>query len=63
MDTLYASYTVLGATVLALALAAGPIKERLWMSEPLLAVAIGALLGPHGMNLFQPAAWGDRIHG
>lgn len=44
-------YLVVGAVVLSLSMSARTIKERLWISEPLAAMAIGAALGPIGFGL------------
>ena len=58
MKDVYWAYAVLGATVLVLSTAAGPIKRRLWVSEPMLATLAGVALGPAGVALFRPEAWG-----
>lgn len=58
MDTVFAIYAVLGATVLVLALSAGFLERSLWVSEPLIAMAIGIAVGPVGLGLFRPDAWG-----
>lgn len=44
-------YLVIGAVVLTLSMGARTIKERLWISEPLAAMIIGAALGPLGLGL------------
>lgn len=60
MHTVYVAYGVLGVTVMALALAAGPIKKFLWISEPLLAMAAGIFVGPVVLGLLDAHAWGDQ---
>jgi len=51
-----AALAMIGATVLTLATVAGYIKNRLWISEPLICLVIGIILGPHvaGLVEFKP---------
>lgn len=46
MNTFHLALAVGGVTLLALGLASGFVKDRLWVSEPLIAVLVGVLAGP-----------------
>jgi len=59
VNEVFAIYSVFGTTVLVLALGAGVVKTVLWISEPVLALAVGVLVGPVALGLFDPAAWGN----
>lgn len=52
---------VFGAVTLVLGLSAGIIKNRLYISEPIIAVASGILVGPAALGLFEPEQWGDPV--
>ncbi len=60
METIYQVYAVLGTTVLILGVAAEFIKKHLWISEALLATAVGVIIGPQVAGLLQPQQWGDQ---
>jgi len=49
----------LGGLVLSLGLFSGLLKERLWLSDPLLALLVGVLLGPAVLGLIDLTHWGD----
>ncbi|MGD8394805.1 MAG: cation:proton antiporter [Candidatus Eiseniibacteriota bacterium] len=51
-------YAILGLVMLLLGLLGGIIKGRLWVSEPLVALVIGVLVGPAVLKLVDPAEWG-----
>ncbi|MBK4731427.1 sodium:proton antiporter [Oxynema sp. CENA135] len=51
--------TALGGLVLVLGLLSGFLKERLFLSDPLVAVCIGILLGPSGLHLLDLSHWGN----
>lgn len=63
MDDLYVVLVVIGGLVVALGLLSNPIKERSFLSVPLLALLTGVLLGPHALDVLDLSAWGsqDRI--
>jgi NhaP-type Na+/H+ or K+/H+ antiporter len=50
-----------GLLILVLGLFSGLIKNRLYLSEPLLALVFGLLMGPAGFNLLQLSAWGNPL--
>lgn len=58
MNELYVGLALIGAVVLALGLLSRPF-ERLPVSAPLAALAIGVALGPQGLGLLHPALWSD----
>ena len=60
METLYSGYTIIGVTVLVLAISAGFVKNELWLSEPLLSMLVGIIAGPVGFALFDPAKLGNQ---
>lgn len=49
----------LGGLVLGLGLFSGLLKERLWLSDPLIALLVGVLLGPAVFGLIDLAHWGN----
>ncbi|KAK6540241.1 hypothetical protein TWF694_009056 [Orbilia ellipsospora] len=49
--------TVLGGFVLLFGLVSFFVKERLYLSEALIALLMGVALGPHGANLIRPLAY------
>jgi len=38
------------------------VKERLFLSEPLVATLVGILVGPKVLGWINPMAWTDEIH-
>ena len=46
-----AALAIAAATVLVLGVGAGYVKNRLWLSEPLIALLVGILIGPAAANL------------
>jgi len=48
----------LGGLVLGLGLFSGLLKTRLWLSDPLIALVVGILLGPTVLGWFDLAHWG-----
>jgi len=38
------------------------VKERLFLSEPLVATLVGILLGPKVLGWINPLSWTDEIH-
>lgn len=61
MENVYLAYSILGVTILLLALAAEKIKQLLWMSEPLLATLVGVLVGQYGLEWLDFHHW-DNSH-
>lgn len=59
MSTLNLALTVAGAVLLLLGLLSGLIKNRWFVSEPLLAMLVGVAVGPVGLAWFDVAEWGD----
>lgn len=59
MQQTYILYAIVGALVLALSVAAAPIKRQLWVSEPMLAMLVGVLLGPSSLSVLTPTEWGN----
>lgn len=51
MHELNSGLAIAATTILLLGLASGFIKQRLWISEPLVAIVVGVLAGPHFLNI------------
>lgn len=63
MEQLNISLTLVGALIAALALFAGFIKSRVpVVSEPLLAVGVGIVVGPAVLAWITPGQWGDSVN-
>ncbi|WP_290653763.1 cation:proton antiporter [Aquisalimonas sp.] len=58
MSEFYIAITVIGASVLLLALVSRPI-ERTPLAPPLVMMLIGIALGPVALDLLDPAQWGN----
>jgi len=58
MSELYIAITVVGVSILLLALVSRPI-ERTPLAPPLLMMLIGIALGPVALDLLSPARWGE----
>lgn len=52
------SLAVLGGFIVFYGLLSYVVKERLYLSEPLLAVIAGIIVGPYVLNWVDPASWG-----
>lgn len=52
---------VVGALVLVVGLASGYLQRRSVLSEPLIALLIGVVLGPLGFGVLRPRGWGDPL--
>ncbi|GAK63780.1 uncharacterized protein PAN0_003d1988 [Moesziomyces antarcticus] len=52
------SLAVLGGFIIIYGLLSYVVKERLYLSEPLLAVTVGILVGPYVLNWVDPLSWG-----
>lgn len=50
---------IVGGLVLLIGLLSAPIKRSL-LSAPLIALSVGVLVGPAGLGLLDPAAWGRQ---
>lgn len=62
MSDINVALVLLGGLILAFSLGAGLLHRGVRVvSEPMIALAVGVLVGPLGMGLFDPAAWGDQI--
>ncbi len=59
MSELNVALTVVGGLVVVLGLLSGSIRRSL-LSEPLVALLVGVLLGPAVLGLLDPAGWGSR---
>lgn len=54
--------TLIGGVILALSLGAGVLRQRVYVvSEPMVAVGVGVLIGPLGFGLLELSQWGDPI--
>ncbi|CAG8561010.1 231_t:CDS:2 [Cetraspora pellucida] len=53
--------TVLSLFVVVFSLVSMFVKERLYLSEPLVCVAVGIALGPIGLNVVAPEKWGGNV--
>lgn len=62
MDRLNAAIAVIAAATLVFGLLTGFVKGRLYCSEPLLAVLLGALAGPHGLGLVHLGTASTAAH-
>jgi NhaP-type Na+/H+ or K+/H+ antiporter len=59
LSELNTALAAVGALVLALGLLSKPVR-RSFLSEPLLALLLGVLLGPVALGLLEPTGWGSR---
>ena len=59
MSELNVALTAVGGLVLVVGLLSGSIRRSL-LSEPLVALLAGVLLGPAALGLLDPAGWGSR---
>ncbi|TKY87330.1 hypothetical protein EX895_004007 [Sporisorium graminicola] len=53
------SLAVLGGFIVIYGLLSYVVKERLYLSEPLLAVTVGIIVGPYVLNWVDPISWGN----
>ncbi|MCE8003012.1 cation:proton antiporter [Billgrantia ethanolica] len=58
MEQLNVALAVVGGLVLVVGLLSSPL-DRSWLSAPLLAFLFGVALGPRGLSVLDPMAWGD----
>ncbi|MEX0772154.1 MAG: cation:proton antiporter [Balneolales bacterium] len=61
MEDLNIILLIIGGIVLILGALSGYIKNRTWFSEPLIALLLGILIGPSGLDLLNSADWGDPL--
>jgi NhaP-type Na+/H+ or K+/H+ antiporter len=59
LTDLYIVLAVVGGLVLALGLFSSPIKNRSILSDPLIALLVGIVLGPALLDVLDPANWGN----
>ncbi len=59
MSELNIALAVVGGSVLILGLLSGLIRRSI-LSEPLVALLVGVLLGPAALGLLEPAGWGSQ---
>lgn len=60
MNVLYLSLAAVGGLLLLLGLLGGLLKERTPVSEPLIALLAGVLIGPAALGLLNLADLGDQ---
>ena len=60
MNELYIALVVVGGLVLVLGVFSNPIKNKSFLSAPLLALVLGIVLGPQVSDLLDPARWGHQ---
>ncbi|CAG8686165.1 5591_t:CDS:10 [Gigaspora margarita] len=53
--------TILSLFVVVFSLVSMFVKEKLYLSESLVCVAVGIAIGPIGLNLVAPEKWGENI--
>lgn len=53
-------FAVLGFFVVVYGLISYTAKERLYLSEPLIALTVGIITGPHVLGWIDPLSWGDE---
>ncbi|WP_043529458.1 cation:proton antiporter [Litchfieldella xinjiangensis] len=58
MTELNLALALVGGIVLLVGLLSQPL-DRSWVSPPMLAFAVGTVLGPQGVGLLDPSYWGD----
>ena len=58
MTELNIAWALVGGIVLTVGMLSRPL-DRSWTSPPMLAFAVGALLGPQGLALLNPFQWGN----
>ena len=51
--------SIMGGFVVIYGLISFFVKERMYLSEPLLAVTVGIVIGPHVLNWVDPYSWAD----
>ena len=61
MTTFYLALTLTGGLLLLLGVTSGLIKRDLYVSEPLVALFVGVLIGPAVLGLLRVAEWGDPV--
>ncbi|KAL4402101.1 sodium:proton antiporter [Malassezia pachydermatis] len=52
-------FAIMGGFVVIYGLFSYFVRERLYISEPMLAVAIGVIVGPHVLNWVDPFSWAE----
>ncbi len=60
MTSFYTALTLIGGLLLLLGVTSGLIKRDLYLSEPLVALLLGVLIGPGVLGFIQVANWGDE---
>jgi NhaP-type Na+/H+ or K+/H+ antiporter len=60
MSQFNAALVIFGATILLLGLSAGLIKERLHLSQPIIAMVVGVLIGPLGFDVLGVMHWDNQ---
>lgn len=53
------AYAVLGGFIIIYGLVSYVAKDRLYMSEPLIAITVGIITGPYVLGWIDPLSWGD----
>lgn len=54
------AYAALGALVISLSLVSLFLKDKVYTSEVTFALVFGLLIGPHGLNIFDPRGWSSE---
>jgi sodium/hydrogen antiporter len=60
MNEVDLALVIIGGLVLALGLFSNTLKRRTFLTEPLVALLIGIILGPAVLDVLDPARWGDE---
>ncbi|WFC99643.1 hypothetical protein MYAM1_002388 [Malassezia yamatoensis] len=54
------AFAIMGGFIVIYGLVSYVVKERLYLSEPLLAITVGILAGPYVLNWVDPFTWGSE---
>lgn len=60
MNELYIALVAIGGLVLVLGVLASYIKKQWFLTEPVVALLLGILLGPVTFGLLSPSGWGNQ---
>lgn len=54
------SFAIVGGFIIIYGLLSYVVRERVYLSEPLILVAVGIIVGPHVLNWVNPFTWGTE---